>query len=67
MALLKHIAKNHETKAKRSGLSVSDLPQPGECGGFVRDKVLGGQEAEITDFPWMALIEHTKRKQFEFY
>lgn len=43
-------------------LRASDLPPPGDCGFFVNDRIVGGNETRITEFPWMALIQYTKRK-----
>lgn len=41
---------------------VDDLPQPGQCGFSVNDRIVGGNETRITEFPWTVLIEYTKRK-----
>lgn len=42
---------------------VSDLPQPMTCGPYeIPHRIFGGDVAEITEFPWMALIEHTRRE-----
>lgn len=44
------------------GLQASDLPEPGTCGSHLANRIVGGEETEITEFPWMVLIEYTKRK-----
>lgn len=43
--------------------TARDLPQPGQCGFSVNDRIVGGNETRITEFPWMVLIEYTKRKK----
>lgn len=43
------------------GLSPGDLPQPGTCGNHLADRIVGGTETAINEFPWMVLIEYTKR------
>lgn len=36
----------------RSGLFISDLPAPGKCGVQAKDRIVGGEETNIQDFPW---------------
>lgn len=43
-------------------LRASDLPAPGICGSSIEDRIVGGNETRITEFPWMVLIQYTKRK-----
>lgn len=38
------------------------LPDISTCGISVTDKIVGGEVTEITEFPWMALLEYQKRK-----
>ncbi|XP_055323307.1 serine protease easter-like isoform X2 [Sitodiplosis mosellana] len=38
----------------------SDFPQPGVCGTQFKERIVGGEETTITDFPWMALIQYEK-------
>ncbi|XP_031619833.1 serine protease easter-like [Contarinia nasturtii] len=40
--------------------STIQLPRPGVCGSQLQDRIIGGEETRITEFPWMALIEYTK-------
>lgn len=46
----------------RRQFQASDLPQPGVCGFSLGDRVIGGNTTSITEYPWMALIQYTKRK-----
>lgn len=43
-----------------TAFKVSDLPQPVVCGSFLDTRISGGEETEITQFPWTVLIEHTR-------
>lgn len=36
------------------------LPQPGECGIDPANRIIGGTETDVDEFPWMALLEYTK-------
>lgn len=38
------------------------LPDTSVCGISTVDKIVGGEVTEITEFPWMALLEYQKRK-----
>lgn len=38
----------------------SDLPQPGQCGTQLKERIVGGEQTNIQDFPWMALIQYSK-------
>lgn len=38
------------------------LPQPGQCGNVLSNRIYGGNRTKIDEFPWMALIEYTKGK-----
>lgn len=40
------------------------LPEPGVCGSFLTNKIYGGVETKIDEYPWMALIEYQKREFF---
>lgn len=42
------------------------MPQPGVCGNHLADRIVGGQETSITEYPWMVLIEYTKRNNILF-
>lgn len=42
------------------GLQASDLPAPGYCGNHLADRIVGGNETQISEYPWMALLEYTK-------
>lgn len=32
--------------------TVSDLPAPGQCGTQAKDRIVGGEETNIQDYPW---------------
>ncbi|XP_032596341.1 serine protease easter [Drosophila grimshawi] len=36
------------------------LPQPGQCGNLLSNRIYGGVKTKIDEYPWMALIEYTK-------
>ncbi|XP_067616863.1 serine protease easter isoform X4 [Eurosta solidaginis] len=36
------------------------LPQPGQCGNVLSNRIYGGNATKIDEYPWMALIEYTK-------
>lgn len=40
------------------------LPAPGVCGTDNTNRIIGGEITKIDEFPWMALIEYSKRKFF---
>ncbi|KAH8265236.1 hypothetical protein KR038_001882 [Drosophila bunnanda] len=40
--------------------STSLLPLPGQCGNILSNRIYGGVNTKIDEFPWMALIEYTK-------
>lgn len=44
-----------------AALTAEDLPQPVVCGNYVTPNIFGGEQTEITEFPWMALVEHVTR------
>lgn len=35
----------------------ADLPDPGKCGTQARDKIVGGEETGIQDYPWYDFLE----------
>lgn len=41
----------------------ANLPEPGICGVQTIDKIYGGEKAFIGEFPWMALLEYSKREK----
>lgn len=49
--------------APGQGLTPNDMPQPGVCGNHLADRIVGGEVAAIDEYPWMVLIEYTKRKK----
>ena len=55
-----------DPQGSRRGLSVSDLPEPGVCGSSVESKIIFGEPTKINEFPWMALIEYSKRNDISF-
>lgn len=42
------------------GESVATLPKPPHCGMPMSDRLYGGLETEIDEFPWTALIQYRK-------
>lgn len=38
------------------------LPSPGECGVHPVDSIYGGNETLIDEYPWMVLLEYSKRE-----
>lgn len=42
------------------------LPKPGVCGSDASDRIFGGERTKIDEYPWMALLQYTKRKTFFF-
>uniref|UniRef100_U5EYA6 CLIP domain-containing serine protease n=1 Tax=Corethrella appendiculata TaxID=1370023 RepID=U5EYA6_9DIPT len=36
------------------------LPEPGECGAQIGDRIIGGEKAGIDEYPWSALIQYQK-------
>lgn len=46
---------------------TSLLPSPPSCGGVaIQNKIYGGSEAELNEFPWMVLLEY-KRSMYHLY
>lgn len=35
---------------------------PNDCGRDLSQRLLGGERTELTEFPWMALLEYQKRE-----
>lgn len=43
-------------------IDTSDLlPQPGVCGSDTSDRIYGGEKTDLGEYPWMALLEYSKR------
>lgn len=54
--------KSSKLPARSGGV---DFPEPGVCGTeSTSNKIIGGTEANIDDYPWMALLKYYKRKYF---
>ena len=41
--------------------SKSELPKPGECGIDAELRIVGGNVTAVDEYPWMALLQYTKR------
>lgn len=38
-----------------------DLPRPPSCGGIsIENKIYGGEDSDLNEFPWMVLLEYKK-------
>ena len=35
---------------------------PSECGDDISERIVGGERADIDEFPWMALLEYQRSK-----
>lgn len=42
------------------------LPSTHQCGPLLDNRILGGKRTKIYEYPWLALIEYTKRKLLFF-
>lgn len=42
------------------------LPLPPVCGNDAKDHIVGGEVTEISEFPWLVLLEFTLRKYDNF-
>lgn len=49
-----------------TGLTKDDLPQPVACGPFINLDIYGGEETQITDFPWLVQLGYEDRKYDNF-
>lgn len=48
------------TNRRNLGRSI-DLPYPPSCGGIsIENKIYGGEDSDLNEFPWMALLEYKK-------
>lgn len=48
------------TDRRNLGRSV-DLPRPPACGGIsIENKIYGGEDSDLDEFPWMVLLEYKK-------
>lgn len=45
-----------------SGIRGDVLPSKGVCGADTQDRIYGGEKTAIDEFPWMALLEYSKRQ-----
>lgn len=53
-----------KVESRFAGNSLDLLPKPGVCGGGSSPlRIISGNKTEIYEFPWMALLEYTKRIQ----
>lgn len=41
---------------------LKNVPQPPHCGVQLISRIFGGEETEIGEFPWLALLEYEDRK-----
>jgi len=40
------------------------LPRAGICGQVLYNRIYGGNETQIDEYPWLALLKYEKRKLF---
>lgn len=40
----------------------SKVPEPPHCGQGLQDRIIGGSETEINEYPWTVLLDYEKRK-----
>lgn len=45
----------------QNGGSSNLLPDTKNCGKSLDDRIYGGEKTTLLEFPWMALLEYTKR------
>ena len=45
-----------------SSTPANVLPAKGECGIGSSNRIYGGEETELDEFPWNCLIEYAKRE-----
>lgn len=45
---------------------ISLLPSDQVCGIQNNDRIVGGTQADIDEYPWMALVQYNKRKLHHF-
>lgn len=48
------------TKSVITDLYSNLLPSVNECGTLSADRIVGGKEANLDEFPWMALVQYQK-------
>lgn len=54
---------DNDTPVRRpSSTSSSLLPEIGQCGVQITNKIFGGTKAQFDEYPWLALLEYSKRK-----
>lgn len=55
--------KGETTKRPSTQSNSSIFPQPPVCGPvLIGNKIYGGEEAELGEFPWLANLEYKRRK-----
>lgn len=52
---------SNQYQPNRRRFTESDLPPAGRCGNQAKDRIFGGTDAGIRDYPWMTLIHYSKR------
>ncbi|XP_018332507.1 CLIP domain-containing serine protease 2 [Agrilus planipennis] len=55
------------TGEKLTGYHSSLLPSTEICGVSSAERILGGEETELDEFPWMALLQYTKPRGKGFH
>lgn len=50
-----------------TGVSSPLLPNHEKCGIDTQDKIYGGKETGLSEYPWMVLVEYEKGELFGFY
>ena len=53
---------NDDRNVQGQGGVDKSMLLPKDCGRDVSMRIVGGEKAEIDEFPWMTLLEYRKRK-----
>jgi Regulatory CLIP domain of proteinases/Trypsin len=51
-----------ESKQKNQAIHANLLPTFEKCGASLSDRIVGGRNAKVDEYPWLALIEYVETK-----